>query len=236
MYNRLNQHLNSNKIIVSEQYGFRRGKSIDNAIFSLTNTIVSGLNKKQVIAGIFYDLSKAFGSVNHSILLQKLFHYGVRDTYHSWFKSYLTSRQQKVIISINGGNHSSNWETVTSGVPQGSVFGLLLFLIYINDLPHIIQQLAKPIIYADDTSILIQATNIMELQVKVSDTIHHIKEWSLVNGLTLNLNKTNIIKFSSKKRKEEHNHFCFLSIIKETGSLKFLGLEVNKFLTWKKLH
>jgi len=102
-----------------------------------------------------------------------------------------------------------------------------------NDLPHIIQQLAKPVIYADDTSILIQATNIMELQVKVSDTTHHIKEWFLVNGLTLNLDKTDIIKFSSKIRNEEHNHFCFLNIIKETDSLKFLGLEVNKFLTWK---
>ena len=119
MFNRLNQHLNSNRIIVSEQYGFRRGKSIDKAIYLLTNTILSSLNKKQVIAGLFCDLSKAFDSVNHSVLLQKLYYYGVRDTYRSWFKSYLTNRQQKVIITINGGNHSSNWETATSGVPPG---------------------------------------------------------------------------------------------------------------------
>ena len=137
-----------------------------------------------------------------------------------------------MFITINGGNHSSNWETATSGVPQVSVLGPLLFTIYINDLPHIIQQFAKPVIYADGTNILIQATNIMELHAKVSDT-NTIKEWFLANGLTLNLDKTNIIKFSPQKRKEEHNHLSYLNVIKETDSLKFLGLELDKFLHWK---
>ena len=129
-----------------------------------------------MIAGLFCDLSRAFDSVNHSVLLQNLFYYAVRETYHNWFKSYLTNRQRKVIITINGGNHSSNWEIVNSGVPQGSILGPLLIKFYVNDLPHIIQQFSKPVIYANDTSILIQATNIMELHAKVNDTIHHIKE------------------------------------------------------------
>jgi len=73
----------------------------------------------------------------------------------------------------------------------------------------------------------------MELHAKVSDTIHHIKKWFLVNGLTLNLDKMNIIKFSPQKRKEEHNHLSYLNVIKETDSLKFLGLELDKFLNWK---
>ena len=108
MHNRLIQHLNSNNIIAPEQYGFRKGKNIDNAIFSLTTTIANALNKKQVIAGLFCDLSKAFDSVNHSILLQKLSYYGVRNTCHSWFKSYLNNRQQKVIIATNERKHTSN--------------------------------------------------------------------------------------------------------------------------------
>ena len=167
MFNRLNQHLNVNRIIVPEQYGFRRGINIENAIFSLTNTILSLLNKKLMVAGLFCDLSKAFNSINHSVLLQKLSYYGVQGIYLNWFESYLTNRRQELIISTHGGNYSSNWETATSGFPQGSVLGRLLFLIYINDFPYIIHQIAKPVIYADDTSILVHAANVMELQVKI---------------------------------------------------------------------
>jgi len=118
-------------------------------------------------------------------------------------------------------------------VPQGSVLGQLLFLIYIHDFPYIIHQIAKPVIYADDTSILVHAANVMELQVKADDSIYQINEWFLVNGLTLIFDKKNIIKFSSKKSKEDHIHFRYSNIIKETDSLKFLGLELDKFLNWK---
>jgi len=183
-----------------------------------------------VVAGLFCDLSKAFNSVNHSVLLQKLSYYGVQGIYLNWFESYLTNRWQKVIIFAHGGNYSSNWETATSGVPQGSVLGLLFFLIYINDSPYIIHQIAKPVIYAVDTSIFVHAANFMELQVKIDDSVYQINDWFLVSGLTLNLDKTNIIKFSSKKSKEEHIHFRYSNIIKETDSLKFLGLELDKFL------
>jgi len=85
----------------------------------------------------------------------------------------------------------------------------------------------------DDTSIIVQAANVMELQVKIDDSIYQMNEWFLVNWLTLNIEKTNIVKFSSKKSKEEHIHFRYSNIIKETDSLQFLGLELDKLLNWK---
>jgi hypothetical protein len=118
-------------------------------------------------------------------------------------------------------------------VPQGSILGPLLFLIYINDFPYIIHQIAKPVIYAGDTNIVVHAANDTELQVKIDDSIYLLNEWFLVNGLTLNLDKMNIIKFSSRKSKEEHIRFRYPNTIKEIDSLKFLGLELGKFLNWK---
>jgi hypothetical protein len=234
MFNRSN-HLHSNRIIASEQFGFRNGITTENAIFSLINTMLTSLNNKQLIAGLFCDLSKAFDSVSHSILLQQFAYYGARGTCHNWFKYYLTNRQQKEIISNSGENSSSNWEIVTNGVPQGLVLGPLQFLISINDLPHKINYIAKPVIYADGTSILVNATDITELQTKINDSIHHTYEWFSVNRLTVNFDKTNTIKFRSKKGKEIHNCFSYHnSIIKESNNIKFLGLELDKFLNWKK--
>jgi hypothetical protein len=140
-----------------------------------------------------------------------------------------------VIITTLGENSSSNWETVPNRVPQGLVLGPLLFVIYINDLPHKIHYIAKPVIYADDTNISVNDTDMTELQTKINDSVHHIYEWFSVTGLTLNFDKTDIIKFSSKKSKEIHNHFSYHnSIIKESDNIKFLGLESSKFLSWKK--
>jgi hypothetical protein len=117
----------------------------------------------------------------------------------NWFKSYITNRKQNVKIILQNGKKvsSSRWETFKNWLPQASILGPLLFIIYMNDLPRGINQFANPVIYADDTSVLVSAQNLEDLKSKFDFTLHYISDWFFFNGLTLNMDKTNIIKFSS---------------------------------------
>ena len=135
---------------------------------------------------------KAFDTVNHDILLTKLEHYGIRGTPLAWFKSYLSERKQ--YVSVNGSN-SSHLE-VTFGVPQGSVLGPLLFLIYINDLPLSSSKLTF-YLFSDDTNIYYDAENLYQLQRVINKELKKVKTWLDVNKLSLNIDKTNYIIFKS---------------------------------------
>ena len=138
MFKWLEQHLESNNILTTDQFGFSKGVHIENAVFSLTNNIIISLNQRQQVGGIFCDLTKAFDCINHTILLYKLHYYGIRGKCHRWFKSYLENRKQRVCISphILEQEKSSSWETVVNGVLQGSILGPLFFIKYLIDLPY----------------------------------------------------------------------------------------------------
>ena len=146
--------------------------------------------------GIFIDLRKAFDTVDHLILLQKLDHYGVRGVTNNWFASYLLGRQQTTQI---GAKNISKKEVILSGVPQGSVLGPLLFLVYINDISNSSDQL-KIYLFADDTNLLYADKNLRELENKVNTELSKIYDWLVANKLSLNIKKSNFVIFRPRQK------------------------------------
>ena len=163
MYERLYKVVEKYEVLYSLQFGFRANHSLNHALVRLTEAIKNSLDNKKFGCGIFIDLQKAFDSVNHDILLTKLENYGIRGTVLDWFKSYLSDRKQ--YVSVNGSN--SSYLSITSRVPQGSVIGPLLFLMYKNDLPLSSSKLSF-YLFADDTNIHCESDYLYKLHRTVN--------------------------------------------------------------------
>ena len=196
MYKRLYSFLDSCNILHSLQFGFREKHSTLHALIGMTETIKETIDKSMFGCGVFIDLQKAFDTVNHSILLKKLEHYGIRGVGLDWFSSYLSNRKQ--YVSVNGA--TSDYLDITCGVPQGSVLGPLLFLIYINDLPSISKVLSF-YLFADDTNIYFSCHDLFSLQKIMNRELKKVKKWLDANQLGLNVDKTNFVIFHSPQKK-----------------------------------
>lgn len=226
MFNRVMTFLNKHEVLSHSQFGFRKNKSINDALYSFSEHLLSALDNKNPTIGIFLDQTKAFDVVNHNILLEKLNNYGIRGTANAWFSSYLSNRRQMVQID----SQNSDYLQVKCGVPQGSLLGPLLFLIYINDLPAYLP-LSKNILYADDTNILISDIDSARLQAKANKTLENLQVWLNYNRLHLNISKTNYINFcpfSLSNLQIMFNNVC----LKEVVSSKFLGIWVDSKSSW----
>jgi len=161
--------------------------------------MLTAMNNNQMVGGMFCDLQKAFDCVNHKILPEKLEFYGIEGKFKTLIESYLTGRYQRVTLNnITNNNNSSKWKLLKCGVPQGSILGPLFFLIYINDLPTIVNTDNNMVLFADDTSTIITDTNRRDFNVNANQTFQDINTWFKVNLLTLNLNKTQYLEFRTK--------------------------------------
>ena len=230
MYKRLINFIQKYDILYNKQFGFRKNHSTETAIIDLVAKLTDAIDKNKFTAGIFLDLSKAFDTVNHSIIIAKLCHYGIRGIALEWFKNYLTNRKQMVKFN----NTISSKEKITCGVPQGSVLGPLLFLIYMNDI-HKCSKILSFILFADDTNAFYSDTNVKALNQTLNNALIKVSKWLQVNKLTLNIKKTQVILFNAKNKKVKEPLKLKINgeNIKQVNSTKFLGIIIDSKLTWK---
>ena len=202
VYKRTYEFLDTSGQLYSSQYGFRSKHSCENAISELVGQVVKGHDRKEHTAAIFLDLSKAFDTLDHSLLLKKLELYGIRGNALCWFTSYLSNRKMRVKYCGEGENSYSNWKNVTHGTPQGSCLGPLLFLIFCNDLHQNLTYLSC-IQFADDTTLYITHKNLRVLKACIEHDLSIITDWFGANSLTLNINKTSLLLIDYRKKSEQ---------------------------------
>ena len=229
IYVRIYDYLTANKLIYSKQFGFQSKYSANHAIISLTEKIKSLMDQGYTVCGVFLDLEKAFDTVNHNILCDKLNSYGLRGNINNLIKSYLTNRKQ--FVSING--KDSEVHDITCGVPQGSSLGPLLFLIYINDFRFCLNQTESGH-FADDTYLLYASKKMKSIEVTINTELKLVSNWLKLNRLSLNETKTELIFFRSKRRTLDRNIYIYLNgkRLLPVDHLKYLGIHLDKNLSW----
>ena len=226
MYNRLLNYIT--KLLNSNQFGFRQDHSAAMALICLVDKISKAIENGDFVLGLFLDFSKAFDTVNYDILFMKLNHYGIRGCSLNWFKSYLSDRVQ--FVSYN--NHESSPKTVRCGVPQGSILGPLLFLIYVNDL-SCVSNVLLDIMFADDTNLFLVERQFCNIETVMNAELSKINKWIQVNKLSLNISKTNFMLFKGKKTVDAMPDIQMndekISCIDRS---KFLGVIIDDKLSW----
>ena len=231
IHKRLYNFLTSNEVLYLSQYGFRPKHSTVHAVTELMYNVLTALENDDYTLSVFLDLSKAFDTIDHSILLKKLDFYGIRGVALNWFRSYLLNRQQ--LVKLN--KTESNTMVVTCGVPQGSVLGPLLFIIYTNDLPINIKH-AKSILFADDTTLYYSSKCIQDLYHTMNSELDILSDWFKANKLSLNAKKTNYMIFKKQRNLQINTNIDILidsTILEKSNTVKFLGIYIDDKLTWQ---
>ena len=234
IYNRLMNHLIRHQILSQNQFGFIPKRSTEMAIYNVITYITEQIDNNRKVAGLYFDLSKAFDTVEHQLLLNILNKYGIRGAAATLIESYMTNRKQTVFISKDGDWCRSSTTKIVQGVPQGSILGPILFLLYVNGLEGELST-AMVFQYADDTSVVIARDTLEALSRDCSGAAESMKLWCEGNHLKLNSNKTGLVTFSkSLERMESVLVWLDGHSIPRVEQIKFLGLNLDSTLNWEK--
>ncbi len=225
VHSNIMQHLDRYDILTDQQHGFRRNRSCESQLILTTNDLASALDKRQQTDVIIMDFSKAFDVVPHQRLLLKLNHYGIRGPTLTWITNFLTRRMQRVVI---GGDYS-DWVHVKSGVPQGTVLGPLLFLLYINDLPDQITSTVR--LFADDCVMYRTISNDHDADLLQAD-LDRLSSWQHQWQMKFNADKCFVLKITNSLHPKTHSYTLNSHILQETKSHQYLGVDISHNMKW----
>ena len=233
MYKRTYNFLEVTEQLYCSQYGFRTGHSCENAVSELLTEIIKSKEERLYTAAMFLDLSKAFDTLEHEVLLKKLEKYGVRGIANNWYRDYLSNRRirTKCTTASTGKTEYSDYKQVTYGTPQGSCLGPLIFILFTNDLHHQLYH-CQSLLSADDTTIYKSHRNLQYLSLCIEDDMNRLMKWFQANKLTLNIKKTVCILFQRPGCNKKIQIRMENTVIQNTSETKFLGIWPDENLKW----
>ena len=222
-------YLKTNGLLYEFQSGFRQSYSTNTCLIHLTDYIKLQSDKGNLTGMVLLDLQKAFDTVDHCILINKLQALGFDTCSREWFRSYLTNRKQLVDIA----GTLSPFQNVTCGVPQGSILGPLLFLVYVNDMCSAVN--CKLLLYADDSALIVPGKDVKEIELQLTKELKSISNWLTDNKLSLHLGKTESILFGTKKKLQctstQLSVTCGGRMLSAKSTVKYLGVELDQHLS-----